>query len=135
MGLTAEFVFKRLDVNEDGKIVVEEFAKSPGMRGETQAREAVAKIDTGGDGVLEWKEFEAAYRIRHAECQKTPNNGKEAGSPVVGPDGRGDGNRFAQVFILRSDQNGDGRIDRNEFRGGGCRLRPFGQERERFHRA
>lgn len=34
------------------------------------------------------------------------------------PDGRGDGRRFAQVFILRSDQNGDGRIDRSEFRGG-----------------
>jgi Ca2+-binding EF-hand superfamily protein len=117
MGLTAESVFKRLDFNEDGKIVVEEFAKSPGMHGETQAREAVAKIDIGGDGALEWKEFEKAYRIRHANCKKTPNKGKEVGGPVVGPGERGDGSRFAQVFILRSDRDGDGRIARREFRG------------------
>jgi Ca2+-binding EF-hand superfamily protein len=117
MGLTAEFVFKRLDVNEDGKIVVEEFEKSPAVRGEAQAREAVGKIDTSGDGVLAWEEFETAYRIRHADCKKTSPEGKEGGNPIAGPDGRGDGNRFSQVFILRSDRNGDGRIDKEEFRG------------------
>ena len=31
--------------------------------------------------------------------------------------GRGDGNRFTQVFILRSDQDGDGKISKKEFRG------------------
>jgi Ca2+-binding EF-hand superfamily protein len=117
MGLTAEFVFKRLDVNVDGKIDVEEFEKTPGMRGEAQAREAVAKIDTSGDGVLAWEEFKKAYRIRHADCKKTPSEGKEARDPITDPERRGDGNRFARVFILRSDQDGDGQIDKKEFRG------------------
>jgi hypothetical protein len=35
----------------------------------------------------------------------------------VAPDGRGDGNRFAQVFVMRSDRNGDGKISKEEFRG------------------
>jgi len=117
MGLTAEFVFKRLDVNRDRKIVVEEFQKSPGMRSEAQAREAVGRIDTSGDGVLAWEEFQAAYRIRHANCKKASPKGKQGADPIAGPDERGDGNRFAQVFILRSDRNGDGRIDKKEFRG------------------
>ncbi len=116
MGLTAEFVFERLDVNADGKIVVEEFRKSPGMASHAQAAEAVGRIDTSGDGTLTWIEFQTAYQRRHADCKVSPR-GPQGAESGVGEDGRGDGNRFAQVFILRSDQNGDGRIDRKEFRG------------------
>ena len=30
--------------------------------------------------------------------------------------------RFAQVFILRSDRNGDGKLDKSEFRGSASRF-------------
>jgi len=39
MGLTAEFVFKRLDVNEDKLVTVTEFRRSPGMDDEAKSRE------------------------------------------------------------------------------------------------
>lgn len=45
MGLTAEFVFKRLDVNEDRLVTVTEFRRSPGMNDEAKARGAVGRLD------------------------------------------------------------------------------------------
>ena len=111
MGLTAEFVFNRLDDNGDKIVTVQEFMKSPGIQDESAARDAVGRIDQDTDGSLSWEEFAAAYKARHA-------NGKPSRA-VDGsrPDGRGDDNRFAQVFMLRNDQNGDGKVDRSEFRG------------------
>lgn len=53
----------------------------------------------------------------HANCRKPDPATLAAKAENVRPDGRGDGNRFAQVFILRSDQDGDGRISKEEFRG------------------
>ena len=114
MGLTAEFVFKRLDVDGDGFVTVTEFMHSPGMQDETKAREAVGRLDKNGDGRLSFEELEAAYKARHANCKKPPA-ATIAANPR--PDGRGDGNRFAQVFILRSDRDGDGKISMDEFRG------------------
>lgn len=113
MGLTAEWVFKRLDVNEDKKVSAAEFRQSPGMDDEAKANEAVGRIDTNKDGTLSWQEFEAAYTLRHANCPK-PKDGAPSNLP---PDGRGDANRFVQVFIMRSDTNEDGVIDKSEFRG------------------
>ncbi len=81
MGLTAEFVFKRLDANQDGKITAEEFRKSPGMQSEDQARKVVGRIDTSGDGLLAWKEFETAYRTRHADCKKVSPKRKQGAKP------------------------------------------------------
>ena len=118
MGLTAEFVFKRLDVDEDKFVTVTEFTRSPGMQDLAKAREAVGRLDKNGDGELSWEEFETAYKIRHANCQKPDPATPAANAEQVRPDGRGDGKRFAQVFILRSDQDGDGKISREEFRGG-----------------
>jgi len=117
MGLTAEFVFKRLDVNEDKLITVTEFMRSPGMQDMAKAREAVGRLDKSGDGKLSWKELETAYKARHANCKKPDPATIAANTKMAGPDGRGDGNRFTQVFILRSDQNGDGKINKEEFRG------------------
>ncbi|MBE3095718.1 MAG: EF-hand domain-containing protein [Planctomycetes bacterium] len=114
MGLTAEFVFKRLDVDEDRLVTVTEFMRSPGMQDETKAREAVGRLDKTGDGRLSFEELETAYKARHANCKKPPPATIAADAQ---PDGRGDANRFAQVFILRSDQDGDGRISKDEFRG------------------
>jgi len=114
MGLTAEFVFNRLDVNQDRLVTVTEFRRSPGMDNEAKAGEAMGRIDQDGNGTLTWMEFETAYKARHANCQKPDPRGSVAN---LRPDGRGDGNRFAQVFILRSDKDGDGRIGRSEFRG------------------
>lgn len=54
------------------------------------------------------------YKARHANCKKPPAT-TMAANPR--PDGHGDGNRFAQVFLLRNDRNGDGKISRDEFRG------------------
>ena len=48
MGLTAEFVFKRLDVNEDKLITVTEFMRSPGMQDMAKAGE-VADDDSESD--------------------------------------------------------------------------------------
>jgi len=111
MGLTAEFVFKRLDVNEDKIVTIQEFARSPGMQDESAAHDAVGRIDQDADGSLSWEEFAAAYKARHANCK--PSKSVEGTSP----DGRGNGNRFAQVFMMRNDKNGDGKVDRSEFRG------------------
>lgn len=113
MGLTAEWVFNRLDVNEDKKVSAAEFRQSPGMDDEAKAKEAVGRIDTTNDGILSWQEFEAAYKLRHANCIKP----KKGTPPNLRPDGRGDANRFVQVFIMRSDTNDDGVIDKSEFRG------------------
>lgn len=118
MGLTAEFVFDRLDVNEDKLVTVTEFRRSPGMDDEAKAREVVGRLDKTGDGKLSWEELKTAYEARHANCKK-PDPATLAGNAgQLRPDGRGDGNRFARVFILRSDKNGDGKIDKSEFRGG-----------------
>jgi hypothetical protein len=117
MGLNAEFVFKRLDVDEDKLVTVAEFMRSPGMQDMAKARVVVGRLDKNGDEKLSWKELEAAYNARHANCKKPDPATIEANAAQVRPDGRGDGNRFAQVFILRSDQDGDGKIDRKEFRG------------------
>ncbi len=115
MGLTAEFVFKRLDVNEDKLITVTEFRRSPGMDDEAKASEVVGRLDKSGDNKLSWEELKTAYQARHANCKKTESPSGNADE--IHPDGRGDGNRFARVFILRSDRNGDGKIDESEFRG------------------
>ena len=109
MGLTAEGIFERLDADQNKAISVAEFARSPGIQDEKEAREAAGRIDTDGDGTLSWPEFAAAHTQRHADCPKTQT------SPV--PEGRGDLTRFAQVFILRNDRNGDGKVDKSEFRG------------------
>jgi len=117
MGLTAEFVFKRLDVDEDKLITVTEFMRSPGMQDKVKAGEAVGRLDKSGDGKLSWEELKTGYKARHANCKKPDPATIAANAKKAGPDGRGDGNRFAQVFILRSDQNGDGKISKKEFRG------------------
>jgi Ca2+-binding EF-hand superfamily protein len=117
MGLTAEFVFNRLDVDEDKLITVTEFMRSPGMHDMKKAREVVGRLDKSGDGKLSWQELETAYKARHANCKKPDPATLAANAQKVRPDGRGDGNRFAQVFILRSDQDGDGKISKEEFRG------------------
>jgi hypothetical protein len=111
MGLTAQFVFNRLDVDEDKIVTVQEFTKSPGMQDESAAGEAVGRIDKDGDGTLSWQEFEAAYKARHADCKPS--------TPVEGarPDGRGNATMFARVFMWRNDKNGDGKVDKSEFRG------------------
>lgn len=70
MGLTAEFVFKRLDVDEDKFVTAIEFMRSPGMDDEKKAREVVGRLDKSGDGKLSWDELEAAYKARHANCKK-----------------------------------------------------------------
>lgn len=117
MGLTAEFVFKRLDVDKDKHITVTEFMRSPGMQDVAKAREAVGRIDGNGDEKLSWEELDTAYKARHANCKTADPATLGAIAKQVGPDGRGDGNRFAQVFILRSDQDGDGKVSKKEFRG------------------
>ncbi len=119
MGLTAEFVFKRLDVDEDKLVTVTEFTRSPGMQELAKAREVVLRLDKNGDEQLSWQELQTAYQARHANCQKPDPAALAASGEQVRADGRGDGNRFAQVFIMRSDQDGDGKISRDEFRGPG----------------
>ena len=117
MGLTADFVFKRLDVDDDKLVTVTEFMRSPGMQDLAKAREVVGRLDKSGDGKLSWEELETAYKARHANCKKPDPVTVAANAEQVRPDGRGDGDRFAQVFILRSDQNGDGKISKKEFLG------------------
>jgi Ca2+-binding EF-hand superfamily protein len=116
MGLTAEFVFKRLDVDEDKIVTVDEFMRSPGMQDVETARGVVGRLDSSGDGKLSWEELETAYKARHAQCKK-PDPATLSDVKQVLPDGRGDGNRFAQVFIMRSDTNGDGKVSQDEFSG------------------
>lgn len=117
MGLTAESVFKRLDADEDKRVTATEFMRSPGMQEIAKATEVVGRLDKNGDGTLSWEEFETAYKARHANCKKPDPATLGAAGGQVGPDGRGDGNRFAQVFMLQNDKNGDGKISREEFRG------------------
>lgn len=132
MGLTAEFVFDRLDENEDKLVTVTEFRRSPGMDDEAKAREAVGRLDKTGDGKLSWEEFTTAYEARHANCKKPDPATLARNAGQLRPDGRGDGNRFAWVFILRSDKNGDGKIDESEFRGGAAGFQRLDKNKNGF---
>lgn len=114
MGLTAERIFERLDTDRNRSISVAEFAQSPGIHDEKEAREAAGRIDTDRDGTLSWPEFAAAHKQRHARCPKPQT--------APGPQGRGNRTRFAQVFIMRNDRNGDGKVDKSEFRGSAQRF-------------
>jgi len=115
MGMTAEEVFGRLDVDGDKKVTVEEFMRSPGMNDLAEARAAVGRIDTNDDGVLSWAELAKAYAERHARCPKVDPS-------KLGPEGRGNRTRFAMVFMMRNDKNGDGAVDKSEFRGSDARF-------------
>ena len=81
------------------------------MQDESAAREAVGRIDKDLDGTLSRQEFEAAYKARHANCKPL--------KPVEGvrPDARGNATMFSRVFMMRNDKNGDGKVDKSEFRG------------------
>ena len=115
MGMTAETVFSRLDADGDKKVTVKEFMRSPGMSDEAEARAAVGRIDTDADGSLSWDELAKAYRQRHAKCPKVDPS-------KAGAQGRGNRSRFAMVFMMRSDKNGDGVVDKSEFRGSDARF-------------
>jgi len=117
MGLTAEMVFSRLDADGDKKVTVKEFTRSPGIRDEAEAREALGRIDADADGVLSYAEFAEAYKQRHAECPKV-----DPSKAAAGPDGRGNRSRFVMVFMMQNDRNGDGVVDKSEFRGSGARF-------------
>jgi Ca2+-binding EF-hand superfamily protein len=117
MGLTAEMVFSRLDADGDKKVSVKEFARSPGMSNEAEARAAVGRIDTDADGSLSLAELAKAYKQRHAKCPKV-----DPTKAAAGGDGRGNRSRFAMVFMMRSDKNGDGVVDKSEFRGSDARF-------------
>jgi Ca2+-binding EF-hand superfamily protein len=132
MGLTAEFVFNRLDVNEDKLVTVAEFRRSPGMDNEEKAREVVGRLDRTGDGKLSWEELKTAYEARHANCKKPDPATLARNAGQLRPNGRGEGNRFAQVFILRSDQDGDGKIDESEFRGGAAAFQRMDKNKNGF---
>ena len=115
MGMTAEKVFARLDVDGNETVTVEEFMWSPGMSDLAEARAAVGRIDTNDDGVLSWAELAKAYAERHARCPKVDPS-------KLGPEGRGNRTRFAMVFMMRNDKNGDGAVDKSEFRGSDARF-------------
>jgi Ca2+-binding EF-hand superfamily protein len=104
-------------VDEDKLITVTEFMRSPGMQDMEKARDVVGRLDKSGDGKLSWEEMETSYKARHANCKKPDPATIAADAEKAGPDGRGDGSRFSQVFIMRSDKNGNGKISREEFRG------------------
>ena len=98
MGLTAEFVFNRLDENEDKTVTVQELGRVLAWHDESAATEAVGRIDQDGDGNLSWQEFEAAYKARHANCKPSkPVEGVRSG-------GRGNATMFARVFMICSEQ-------------------------------
>ncbi len=115
MGMTAEKVFSRLDVDGDKTVTVEEFMRSPGMSDQGEARAAVGRIDTDGDGALSWAELAKAYKERHAKCPKVDPS-------RAGVEGRGHRSRFAMVFMMQNDKNGDGAVDKSEFRGSDARF-------------
>ncbi len=115
MGMTAETVFARLDVDGDKTVTVKEFMRSPGMSDQAEARAAVGRIDTDGDGVLSWAELAKAYKERHAKCPKIDPS-------KAGAEGRGNRSRFAMVFMMQNDKNGDGAVDKSEFRGSDARF-------------
>ena len=117
MGLTAKFIFNRLDVDEDRLITVTEFLRSPGMQDLAKAREVFERLDKSGDEKLSLQELETVYIVRHANCRKPDPAVLVANTKNIRSDGRGDGRRFDQVFILRSDKDSDGKISKEEFRG------------------
>jgi hypothetical protein len=53
-------------------------------------------------------ELSKAYKLRHAKCPK----------PTTRPSGgRGNRSLFVKVFMMQNDKNGDGVVDKSEFRG------------------
>jgi Ca2+-binding EF-hand superfamily protein len=74
-----EQIFKKLDGNQDGKLTVDELAKSRRINGdEAKAKEVLGKMDTNKDGSVCLEEFTKAFEKRHAQ------RGKKDG-PKKGP--------------------------------------------------
>jgi hypothetical protein len=71
-------------------------------------------------------QFDAAYKARHANCKPS----KSAGG--TRPGGRGHATMFARVFMLRNDKNGDGKVDRSEFRGADMGFNRLDQNKNGF---
>ncbi|MCP4511194.1 MAG: hypothetical protein GY826_32895 [Fuerstiella sp.] len=87
------------------------------MQDLAKAREVFERLDKSGDEKLSLQELETVYIVRHANCRKPDPAVLVANTKNIRSDGRGDGRRFDQVFILRSDKDSDGKISKEEFRG------------------
>jgi hypothetical protein len=51
---------------------------------------------------------------------------------AMGPDEKGNGTRFAQVFMLRNVRNGDGKVDKSKFVGAGMGYARLDQNKNGF---
>jgi len=79
---SAEAVFKKLDANSDGKIVLDEFLKSRRAQQNEERAKAFFKRIAGDDEAITLEELKAAFekmRQRHAERGKRPEGKKPEG--------------------------------------------------------
>jgi hypothetical protein len=79
----AEQIFKRLDTNNDGKLVLDEFLKSPRVKDEAKGKEMFNRLSKGKDAVT-LEEFKKAFEQRGDR-----GRGGEGGRQGRRPGGRG----------------------------------------------
>jgi len=65
--------FCRLDLNQDGKVSVEEL-KQVLTRNEHDARELIKDVDVDGDGMVSYEEFLSLWRAREEAHEDARDN-------------------------------------------------------------
>lgn len=108
-GNTMEFLFKRFDQNQDGKISASEAPDRMKQRFDT--------IDTDGDQAVSRQELEAAFAKAGQNGGRGQGKGQGKKGGGKGAGGKGNGNRSQidpAALHKRMDNNGDGVIDQNE---------------------
>ena len=74
--------FCRLDLNNDGKVSVEEL-KQVLVRNERDAKELMREVDVDGDGMVSYEEFLAMWKAKEEEEKEKQVNANQAASGMV----------------------------------------------------
>lgn len=130
----AKTIVQGMDDDRDGLVERVEFVRHATklLSDGALAEQVYASLDTNADGgipIPEYLRIWGRWARGRSRSDATPNRA------TMRPDGRGSGSRFARVFIMRSDKDGDGRVSQSEFRGSDLGFERMDQDGNGFIKA